>query len=122
VFVEQHSQFAKCHTVPRGDWKQTDERGLLRFENIPRDVNSVNWIRPIANNDLLTKLARRHHGVCHRICKRIDAAAHVLHVKHQDIKVFQHRFGRFASFTVKRMNGQARLKVNRVLAFNHVVL
>src|SRR5882724_7415385 len=108
--------------MPCGNWILAHKRLVPFFQHIASEVPAINWIWPIANNDLLAKLARSHHAIGHRVGKSIDTAADVLHVKNQQVKVAKHTFRWLARFAVKRINGQSRFPVDRVLGLNHVVL
>ncbi|MDX6528282.1 MAG: hypothetical protein QOH41_572 [Blastocatellia bacterium] len=122
LLIKHPAQLTHCHSVTRGDRELAHERGEGWIEHDAVDLNPANGVRPIAGNHLLTQLFCRPHAIGQRVNKGVDARAHVLQIKNDDVDIAQHFFRRLAGFTIERIDRQSSLSIGGVPRLNHIVL
>src|SRR4030095_5675837 len=108
------------HAVARGNRILSNKGSLLRLQDISGNTDPIDWVGAIADSYLFVQSSGSSHEICHRISEGIDPTSDILHIKDQDIDVFQHGVGRFTSLAVKRVNRESSHTVYRVRSLNHI--
>ena len=87
--VEEAGQLAGGHAVARGDREEADEGGEGGVEDVAGHRLPADRVGAVADDHALAQRARRAHAVRHGVDERVDAAADVLEVDHDDVDVLR---------------------------------